>query len=129
MASKRQNQVASIIKRNFSTVLQQEGTYVYGVEPLVTVTTVLMSPDMAEAKIYLSVFNVEDKQTVILEMEEHLTRLRQLLAHRVRKHVRRVPYLKLFLDDTLDEMYRINELLSRISNESKNNESSTEEEE
>lgn len=129
MASKRQNQVASIIKRNFSAVLQQEGAYVYGVEPLVTVTTVQMSPDLAEAKVYLSVFNVEDKQTVILEMEEQLTRLRQLLALRVRKHVRRVPYLKLFLDDTLDEMYRINELLSRINNESKNAAGNLEEEE
>ena len=115
MASKRQNQVASIIKRNFSTVLQQEGSYVYGVEALVTVTSVQVSPDMGEAKIYLSVFNVDDKQTVLLEMEENKGRLKQLLAQRIRKHVRRVPSLKFFLDDTLDEMYRINEVLNRIS--------------
>ena len=115
MASKRQSQVASIIQRNFSTVLQQEGSYIYGAQTLVTVTSVQVSPDMGEAKIYLSVFNVEDKQTVLLEMEDNIGRLKQALAQRIRKHVRRIPSLKLFLDDTLDEMYRINEVLDKIN--------------
>ena len=115
MASKRQNQVASVIKRNFSIVLQQEGSYIYGVQTLVTVTNVQVTPDMGEAKIYLSVFNVEDKQTVLLEIEENRGRLKQQLAQRIRKHVRRVPSLQFFLDDTLDEMYRINDVLDRIN--------------
>ncbi len=119
MASKRQSQVASTVKRNFSVVLQQEGTYVYGVEPLVTVTNVVMTPDMGEAKIYLSVYNVEDKQTVILQMEDNLTRLRQLLAQRIRKHVRRIPYISVYLDDTLDEMYRLNDLFDRMKDDKK----------
>ena len=115
MASKRQSQVASVIKRNFSIVLQQEGSYIYGAQALVTVTNVQVTPDMGEAKIYLSVFNVEDKQTVLLEMEDNIGRLKQQLAQRIRKHVRRIPSLQLFLDDTLDEMYRINEVLNRIN--------------
>lgn len=115
MASKRQSQVASVIKRNFSTVLQQEGSYIYGTQALVTVTNVQVTPDMGEAKIYLSVFNVEDKQTVLLEIEDNAGRLKQQLAQRIRKHVRRVPSLQFFLDDTLDEMYRINEVLDRIN--------------
>ena len=114
MASKRQNQVASVVKRNFSLVLQQEGSYIYGSEALVTVTTVQVSPDLSEAKIYLSVFNIEDKQTVLLELEDNMSRVKQLFAQRIRKQVRRVPNLKLFLDDTLDEMYRINDLFDRI---------------
>ena len=119
MASKRQSQVASTIQRNFSIVLQQEGTYVYGVKPLVTVTSVVMTPDMGEAKIYLSVYNVEDKQTVILEIVENLTRLRQLLAQRIRKHVRRIPYISVYLDDTLDEMEALNELFNRLDKNKK----------
>jgi ribosome-binding factor A len=117
MASKRQNQVASIIKRNFSMVLQQEGSYIYGVQALVTVTEVQITPDMGEAKIYLSVFNIEDKQTVLLELEENIARLKNLLAQRIRQHLRKTPNIKLFLDDTLDEMYRINEIFDRIKRE------------
>ena len=56
MESKRQKQVAELIKRNFGTLLQQEGAYIYGSEALVTVTSVKMSPDMSLAKIYLSVY-------------------------------------------------------------------------
>ena len=68
METKRQMQAAELVKRNFSLVLQQEGSYIYGVEPLVTVTGVKMSPDLGQAKIYLSVFNTENKQAVFLEM-------------------------------------------------------------
>ncbi|MFK7934350.1 MAG: 30S ribosome-binding factor RbfA [Saprospiraceae bacterium] len=117
MASKRQLQVAEMIKRNFGIVLQQEGSYIYGVEPLVTVTKVEVSPDLSVGKIYLSVYNVEDKQTVLLEMEENHHRLKQGLAARLKRHLRRLPNFELFLDDTLDEMYRLNNLFSKMHQE------------
>ena len=44
MGTVRQKQVAEVIKRNFGMVLQQEGSYIYGSEVLVTVTNVIMSP-------------------------------------------------------------------------------------
>ena len=114
METKRQQQVAEMIKRNFSIVLQNEGTYVFGAEPLVTVTQVKVSPDFGLAKIYLSVYNIEDKQSVILEMEEHFSRLKQALGLRIRQHVRRIPELAFYLDDTLDEMYRLNEIFNHL---------------
>ncbi|MEM9920539.1 MAG: 30S ribosome-binding factor RbfA [Bacteroidota bacterium] len=117
MESKRQKQVAELIKRNFGTLLQQEGGYIYGTEALVTVTSVKMSPDMSIAKIYLSVYNTENKQAVILEMEDAIFRLRQSLSQRIRRHVRRIPDIQFYLDDTLDEMYRLNELFNRLEKE------------
>ena len=114
MASIRQQQVASVIQREFSMVLYQEGAYIYGTEPLVTVTQVIVTPDLSEAKIYLSVYNIEDKQTVLLELEDNLVRLRQLLSSRIRKKVRRIPKIALYYDDTLDEMYRINALFDKL---------------
>ncbi|MCB0553510.1 MAG: 30S ribosome-binding factor RbfA [Phaeodactylibacter sp.] len=117
MESKRQLQVAELIKRNFSIVLQNEGSYIYGAEPLVTVTQVKITPDFNLAKIYLSIYNTEHKQGVLLELDEHLTRLKQSLMARIRKHVRRMPDIAFFLDDTLDEMYRLNELFNRLHEE------------
>lgn len=95
-------------------VLQQEGTYIFGAEPLVTVTSVKMTPDLSLAKIYLSIYNTENKQAVILEMEDQLAHLRQSLASRVRKHLRRVPDIAVYEDDTLDEMYRIKDLFDKL---------------
>jgi ribosome-binding factor A len=114
MESKRQKQVAELVKRNFSLVLQQEGGYLYGHQVMVTVTNVHMSPDLALAKIYLSVFNTENKQEPLLMLETELLRLRQSLGQRIRKLVRIIPEIVLYLDDTIDEMYRVDALMNRL---------------
>ena len=112
--TKRSRQVAELIKRNFGLVLQSEGAYIYGAEAFVTVTEVKMSPDFGIARIYLSVFNIEDKQSVILEMEDNYSRLRQGLGNRIKRHIRRIPNLQFYLDDTLDEMYRLNDMFDGL---------------
>lgn len=78
------------------------------------VTQVKISPDLGLAKIYLSVYNTENKQAVILLMEESQTRLRQSLAYRIKRHVRKIPHVNFYLDDTLDEMYRIGNLFGKL---------------
>lgn len=117
MESKRQRQVAEMVKRHFSIILQQEGSYIYGPEALVTVTNVKMSPDMGLANIYLSVYNMENKQNVLLLMEEQYYRVKQLFHARMKKHVRRMPNFRLYLDDTLDEMWRLNSLFDKLESE------------
>lgn len=103
-----------MIKRHFSVLLQQEGGYIYGTEAFVTVTNVKMTPDFGTAKIYLSIFNTENKQEVILEMEDKYVRLKQALAARIGKQMRRMPELKFYIDDTLDEMYQVDTLFQRL---------------
>lgn len=114
--SKRQRQVAEMIRRNLSAVLQQEGSYIYG-DALVTVTNVILTPDLLNAKIYLSIYNTDNKQAVLLMMAEERSRLQQGLAQRVRKQIRRVPQIVFYEDDTLDEMYRVNDLFKRLEDE------------
>ena len=113
METIRQKQVGEMVKRHFSVVLQQEGSYIYG-DSLVTVTHVKMSPDLMIAKIYVSVYNNLNKQAVVLELQQHYGRLRQSLSQRIKKHVRRIPQIEIYLDDTLDEMYRLNTLFDRL---------------
>ena len=116
MASIRQKQVASTIQRSFSNLLMAEGRYIYG-DALVTVTRVNMTPDMGIARIYLSVYNAHNKELVIEAIHHSGTRLRQELAKRIRKHVRRIPYLEFYLDETVDEMYRVDELFNKLEQE------------
>ncbi len=125
MESKRQKQVGELIRRHFSMILMEEGSLIYGRDKLVTVTDVRMTPDLLVAKIYISVYGVENKQEVILEMEEHVARLRHVLGSRVGKSLRRVPQLSFFLDETVDEMYRVEALLNRIQQEDNNLKSSS----
>jgi ribosome-binding factor A len=116
MDSKRQQQVAELILRNFSYVLQQEGTYIYGKEPLVTVTQVKVASDLQLARIYVSVYNFEDKMAVLAAIREASFKLKQSMYHRLRKHLRRMPSLEFFIDDTLDEMYRVEALFQKLEN-------------
>lgn len=114
MESRRQLQTGELIKRHFSTVVREQGSYIYGSEVLVSVTRVIMSPDLGLAKIYVSVFNTEDKNAVLLLLNGEKVRLKKQLTQRIRKHVRRIPRVDIYLDDTLDEMYRIDELLNSL---------------
>ena len=113
MASKRQLQVGEVLKRSFAQVLLAEGNNIYD-RALVTVTNVTVAPDLATAKIYLSVYNAENKLEVLQLLDENYHRLKQNLAHRIRRHVRRVPEFKMFLDDTLDEMDKLNQLFNEL---------------
>jgi ribosome-binding factor A len=116
METKRQKQAAELIKRHFSSVLQAEGSYIYQ-NALVTVTNVKITPDFGMARIYISVYNTEDKLTVIQMLEEENARLRHALAERIRKFIRRIPSIEFHLDDTLDEMYKVNALFDRMEAE------------
>ncbi len=114
MESKRQKQIGELIKRNFSLFLQDEGRYIYGNTVLVTVTDVKITPDFANAKIYLSIYNTENKQEPILEMRESYPRIKQVMASRLKSHMRRIPEFDFFIDETIDEMYRVQALFERL---------------
>ena len=110
----RKLQVAELLRRNISIVLQADGHYIFGSEPLVTVTSVNVTPDLALAKVYLSVFNVENKQAVLLELEAAIHEVKKNLYNRIKKHVRRVPDIAFYLDDTLDEIIKVDEMLKKL---------------
>jgi ribosome-binding factor A len=112
----KQRQIAALIQKEFSAVLLVEGSLMYG-DALVTVTRVRMSADMGIAYIYLSVYNTLYKQEIIKEIWENLSRLRGELGKRIRKQVRRIPMLKFFIDDTLDEVEHLDMLFDAINNQ------------
>lgn len=114
METRRQLQIGELIKRNFSIVMQQEGPYIYDPSVLVSVTSVRMSPDLGLAKVYVSIFNTEDKGEVLQQLNASKHRLKQQLYNRIRKQVRRVPTMDFYIDDTLDEMAKLNQLFDRI---------------
>ncbi len=120
MESIRQKQVGEVIRRYLGMILTEEGSNIYGRDKLVTVTEVKMTPDLLIAKVYISVYGTENKQEVILQLEDNQVRLRQALAGKIGKQMRRMPEIEYFLDDTVDEMYRVEALLNRIEEEDKN---------
>jgi ribosome-binding factor A len=117
MESKRQKQVGELLRRDFGMILTEEGSIIYGRDKLVTVAHVQMTPDLLIANIYISVYGTDLKQEVIEVIEENYPRLHQALVKKMGKQMRRMPELKFHLDDTVDEMYRVAELLNRVGKE------------
>ena len=79
----------------------------------VTVTRAEVSRDLQNAKIYISVLG--DKEVREKEFEkllEEKKRIRYLLAQRL--NLRHTPVIKLYLDDSLDNSIRVQELLKNI---------------
>jgi len=121
MASKRQEQVAELIRRNFGIVLQNEGIYVYG-SAFVTCTSVIVTPDLSLAKLYVSIYNTEDKEGVLTLLNKESRKLKNSLAYRIKRHVRRIPDIAIYMDETLDEMYKLNEIFDSLEETSRSEE-------
>ncbi len=114
MDTKRQSQINEMIKRNFGPVFQEEGTYIYG-DAFVSVSIVRVTPDLSQAKVYLSIFNAPDKEAVLKRIVNHTHVLKQALAARIKHHVRRIPAVHFYIDETIDEMFRVDELLRNVA--------------
>ncbi|MBK8625489.1 MAG: 30S ribosome-binding factor RbfA [Saprospiraceae bacterium] len=115
MDSKRQLQLGELIKRSFAPVFQEQGPYIYGAA-FVTVTSVKVTPDLAQAKIYLSIFNAEDKELVLKKVINHTHVLKQALAARIKNQVRRIPQVFFYFDETIDEMYKVDVMFKNLKN-------------
>lgn len=81
---------------------------------LVTITSVIISPDLRHAKVYWMVSGEDDRRGEVAEAfssAEH--NLRKLLAREL--GTRFVPDLKFFYDDTFDTAHKVEELLDRVA--------------
>ncbi|MBK8474400.1 MAG: 30S ribosome-binding factor RbfA [Sphingobacteriales bacterium] len=116
MASIKQQQVASLLQHSLGDIFIREGRNIYG-NAFVTIMQVRLTPDLLLARIYLSVYNMPDKQAIVGIIEESKGHIRHLLGMQIRNKVRRIPDLEFYLDDTLDEVARIDALFDRINTE------------
>lgn len=110
MDSTRQNKIGRLVQREMSEIFQREVNDLL-MGTMVSVTSVRVSPDMGNAKVYLSIFPTGNKREVFKNIETQASRLRYLLGQRVGKQMRIIPELQFFIDDSLDYIQRIDELL------------------
>jgi ribosome-binding factor A len=80
---------------------------------LISVSEVRVSPDLAIAHIYLSIFPQDKVKETMALIDENTHRFRGELGTLERHQLRIIPEIIFHLDDTIDRMERIDELLSR----------------
>jgi len=84
---------------------------------MISIASVKITPDLLEARIYLSLFQVKDTKSTMKKIEERHWDIKRELAQRVAKQLRRMPELKFFHDDTLDHVFKMEELFKKIKDE------------
>ncbi len=110
MDSRRQRQVAKLLQEEMAALFLKHGRDWYG-SAFLTITEATVTPDLAESRFYVSVFNVEDKQAVVLRLNAHASDVRYHLGQRVRHQLRHIPEVQFFLDDGMERAARVEELL------------------
>ena len=109
--SVRAEKVGSLIKEELSLIFQRNFSMAdYG---FLTVTDVVMSPDLKIAKVYVSVFgNEERKKKSFDRLQAQKPSVRSMLGHAVR--LRYTPEIIFYLDETLDRVMKLENIFHKI---------------
>jgi ribosome-binding factor A len=123
---KRQKQVAAEISKELNEIFLKRGlTMMEG--GMVSISSVKITPDLFEARIYLSLFQVKDPEAVLQKFKDLSSELRGELGKRMRHQLRSIPQFTFYLDDTLDYVFKIEKLLDDIKKKDSEREDENEE--
>lgn len=114
--TKRQKQVGQLVQQELSDIFMRMGFNVTE-GGMISISSVKMTPDLLEARVYLSMFQIKSPEEMLGRMNEKMSEIRRELGNRVGKQLRRVPELTFFLDDTLDHVFKMEELFKKINEE------------
>ena len=113
---KRQKQVAVEISKELNDIFLKMGlNMVEG--GMVSISSVKITPDLFEARIYLSFFQVKDSEVALEKFKTLGSEIRGELGKRMRHQLRSIPQLTFYMDDTLDYVFKIEKLLDEIKAE------------
>jgi ribosome-binding factor A len=118
--NKRQKQIGGLINEELATIFQLLGLNIID-GGMVSISSVKVTPDLLEARVYLSIFNAKDNKAALKKIEERAWEIKKELAARVKHQLRRIPEVKYFLDDTLDHVFKMEELFKQIKKEEGDN--------
>lgn len=114
--TKRQIQVGKLVHEELSQIFTKEGFFQMG-KGMASIAEVIMTPDLLEAKVFLSFINVEDKNAAIELFEGRAKEIRGTLGNRLRHHLRRIPELHFLLDDSMERAFRLEKIFKDINKE------------
>jgi len=112
MESTRQKKVSRLVQKELSLIFQQYTQEILG-SIMVSVTIVRISPDLADATIFLSIFPVDDPDKALKVVKNNTTMIRKKLGESVRNQLRIVPALQFHLDDSAAYSEEIERLLKK----------------
>ncbi len=110
---KRQKQVAGLLHQELSNIFQRLGLSIMD-GGMVSISSVKITPDLFEARVQISMFNVKDAAAAMKKIEERSWEIKKELVSRVKHQLRSMPQLSYFIDDTLDYVDKMEAVFKKI---------------
>jgi ribosome-binding factor A len=111
--SKRQKQVAGLLNKELSDIFLRFGLNIVD-GGMISISKVTITPDLFEARIYLSFFKIADPDAMLQKIKDRAWEIKKELTSRVRNQLRSMPQLQFFIDDTLEYVFKMEELFKTI---------------
>jgi ribosome-binding factor A len=108
----KKEKLESLIKKNLSEVFfldTEEEDF-----KSVTISNLMLSPDLKIAKVYVSIFDKENREEIFKKILESYKSIRFKLAQRI-NYVKYIPELHFYLDLSADHVEKINKILKNIT--------------
>ena len=110
---KRQKQIAGLLFEELSHIFQKLNLNMID-GGMVSISSVKVTPDLLEARIYLSLFQVKDQTEALKKIQDRSWEIKKELAAKVGKQLRRMPVLVFYHDDTLEHVFKMEELFKKL---------------
>jgi len=111
---KRQKQVAAVIQQELNDIFMRLGLNMID-GGMVSISSVKVTPDLLEARIYVSLFKVADADAAMKKIQAQAWEVKKELSERVKHQLRRIPILQFYLDDTLDYVFKMEDIFKQIN--------------
>jgi ribosome-binding factor A len=115
LEGKRQKQVAAVLEKDLNEIFQRKGLSMID-GGMVSIASVKITPDLFDARIYLSFFQIKDPVAALNKIQEQAWEIKKELTTRVRHQLRSMPQLTFYIDDTLDYVDKMEVLFKEIKN-------------
>lgn len=117
---KRQKQIAAVLLDELNNIFRKLGLNMMD-GGMVSISSVKVTPDLLEARIYISFFKVNDINAAMKKIDDKAWEVKRDLALVIRNQVRRIPVLHFYLDDTLDYVFKMEDVFKKMDEDKTNN--------
>lgn len=109
MSTRRVEKVSALLKRELSEAIRNDFSETYG---LISVMDIDITSDFKSAKVYVSVFNNDDKDKILKELAAKTNSYQRLLGDKLK--MRSTPRLTFKTDEYQKKVDRVDELLKDV---------------
>ena len=116
METNRQKKIGGVLQNDLTLILQKLIKSSGKSSIICSVTKVRISPDLSLAKIYVSIFPVDQVKSIFELIMQSQNLIRKSLGLLIKNQVRRIPDLAFYIDDSLEQISEIEKALKGNSN-------------